>query len=83
MALSEIWEIAKALGPGGAALCLGLWLDERRERRQIQVHVAKLHHDNTRRLERLIRETGKIGRAMAARDSTIVASGRTPRRGGR
>lgn len=83
MELNTIWEIAKNLGPGGAVLCLLLWLDERRERRQVQRHVSKLHGDNTKRLEKLLRQIGRIDRVLAAPATSIAKSGRTKRIGGR
>lgn len=78
MDLSTIWELTKTLGPGGAVLCLLLWLDERRERRQIQQHVTKLHRENIRLLERLLR---KVDHVLAARATNTARLGNSKRRG--
>lgn len=82
MDFGAIWELVKTLGPGGATLCLLLWLDERRERRQGQRQREKLHRENTKRLEHLLRMVAKIAPATDARVSSIAKSGRTRRRGG-
>lgn len=82
MNLDTIWELAKLLGPGGTVLGFLLWWDERRERRQIQQHVARLHRDNTKRLERILRKVSDLSLASGARAMSTAKSGRSRRRGG-
>lgn len=73
MTLDFIQELAKFLGAGGTLLFGVLWLEERRERRQIQRHVAQLHKENTGRLEWIIQQMG--GRHVkGAAALTIVKS---------
>lgn len=83
MDISTLWEIAKTIGPGGVVICLLLWFDERRERRRIQNMVTKLHRENTRRLESLLRKTNRLVLALGASAATTAKSSAAKRRGGK
>lgn len=91
MSIEALWDIARNLGPGGAVLLLLLWLDERRERREVQKTVERLHHENMERSERLHQENKErfdelferltTSHAQDARGPSTARS-EPPRRGG-
>lgn len=54
MDMELLLKTAQGLGGPAAIIFALLWWEERRERRQIQNYVAKLHRENTARLVWLI-----------------------------
>jgi hypothetical protein len=71
-----LWEIARNIGAGGFVLAMLLYLDERRERRQIQQVVRRMHAENIKYMRQLLRKS----RASAANGKATAGSGRNKRR---
>jgi hypothetical protein len=71
-----LWEIARNIGAGGFVLAMLLYLDERRERRQIQQVVRRMHAENIKYMRQLLRKN----RASAANGRHTAGSGGGKRR---
>jgi hypothetical protein len=74
--LATLWDIAQKIGAGGFVLAMLLYLDERRERRQIQQVVRRMHAENIKYMRQLLRKS----RASAANGKATAGSGRNKRR---
>lgn len=70
MDVGTLWEMARTAGPFGTAILFLLWIEERRERRQVQRQVMKMHKENRDLLHTI------VAHVTDAHGSTTAESGK-------